>query len=739
MNLRRSFGLKLLLICGAILTALMLGLVLSGVAKFTVATDIEQMLPTKSSGVALFRSVQSTFGGNLQENIAVDAGNYSDPKFQQDLRDTTVALLKIPGIKSVLSPAHALSTTAKLPLKVWNKDRTWGRFIIELDGGLSFADRTALHKKVDQTLTEANSLTFLRSGASYTSYLIAQSISAQLYSLLPTALLLVFLLSLLYFRSLLIALKLVGLVASSTFWGLFPLSLSGIPLGLVSQLAPTALFALSAIFVGSVAWSLVVLPNSSRTAPNQNQNQLNIAAKSVLLCAVVLICGLLTLALIDLLDVRRLAILMIWGTIIAALFAAFITPLVLENSIAVRREQLFRPLRLSESRSLLGLVTFAIVLIGLYFKASEPRLATALDGFIPQNSSGREQLLQSLRIFPSDKVVSIIFERVDGTALNRDDFTIIRRIVARYNQHPDAFDVVSYPDVELFNETRRAEAVAAGGKNPVSALNPASFLSSNGLATRVMLETRLDGQLLLDLQRQLEEMLISQFRLGAKGLSLKEEDLRPRLYPEPPANPIPLDFGTPLEEEAPEQAPPPVSHLTAYVISGNALAVNEYQAIVTAVERSALVMAAAILALVSLVFRSRRASLLALAPVLISLISYFSVLGVAFDEMTVGTVFAGPIVFALVGLFCLATLYLGRSGSLDLPNPATRLRSLFIHTTGFLFLFGIAGMIFGIPPTQGFSGLAVWTSLLNLIGSVILAPFLLAFSADGKQLQPNLS
>ncbi len=533
-----------------------LALCVSLTASLRLVVRPEAFTTNQTADRAILNETERVFGHADIEAIVVDGTNRSDPLVREAMKGLTRELKKAPGVKSIVSPAHAFRDAKWLPVVVWSSDRTAGRILLQVDeSSVSYAETS---DAIDLILTRYPQLNPLRLSAHHLYTEAAHQLSSRITSamLWGGCGLIIGLVALGGLKAGSFHLAALGLTTTAV--GLLPPALLGTPMGILGALSPLLWLLLHAVFIVSLA--------------SDNGTSKTIWASRLLPLLLLLIPALTTWRGESSAEVQSFSQLWILQILAMALPITFV---VLKRTWFTLTPRGTFPLKMSIGRlsplirRLIAAATCSLVLY-LNFADGSVRFEGLVRSVFPETTPG-QQLIRTVRtIFPADKTLSVVLTRTDGNGLDKNDDAFIERIANQLRQHPDVYTVYSPGEIETFQKLDRSARVLAGGQNSFPWLLRSFYRSEDSKTSRLLIETGVDGTPLLRLQRELTDIIRAQLNLGASGLALEKLRPTPPRLSGLPKDQMPADFDATVPEPVVSTPPPAILHLGAYVVSREA-------------------------------------------------------------------------------------------------------------------------------------------------------------------------
>jgi predicted RND superfamily exporter protein len=634
--------------------------------------DTRELYPGESESLTNLQTSERVFGSGLFDAIIVPATE----TLSFDLEELESELSQMEGVVSVVSPLQADESGISRGFQTRSRDGNHVRFLLKIDPDLDSHQRTSLHEKLNELRKQFLQYSPIRSGSFFVSESLSKSIQTETARLVPLAGIVVFLVALVLFRSLRLALG----VLLSPILALASVTLSAgltqSPLGPVSQLAPPFIIVVGSAYAIHITLQIVRCGELPRGV-----------VWAILLAAGTTAIGLTSLVIIGTKGVTQFALLASIGNMLAALYSLVFVPLIVQS-----RQQRILPIRIPPpsvalQRKLFGvlIVSSLVLSTGLY----KLYLDTNPVSFLPKNGSALAQVEEVQRVFPGNRFISLLIHKESSSPYSDEDvknLTWIEELLAEQAEVLSILDPVSALEKRSRLEEMKVEEFSLRSESEF--YRRMNFLvSEDRKLVRFVFEVDVDGQALLGvvarLQHELEKRDKSQ------------------------------DFG-----------------FAAFEI----VMAEQAYSITIGIVQSLCCTLAIVFVVLLLISRSLIVSSIGLIPNIIPLLTVFGLIGWVFGEVSLGAALVASAVLGIAvdNTFHFILLWKEKreqahiTSALSVEQSLSQLIAPFIFTTLILSL-GFIVMIFAkVLPTLQFGLLLSISLWIGLLADITVLPILLS-------------
>ncbi len=494
----RKLHLPLLVCCSAVALAIVLAL--GPIPR--ASGDIRALFPRHSHTLVALGKMEQLFGDSLFDSIIVETKAEPDDALRGKLLDLSDALGSLDGVLRVVSPLEGYSSLG-IPVRVLTPDRSRGRYLVEIDGALHDDQRVKLNVEIDRLMEQFASLNPIRAGAFYASEAATRTIDAENRKWTPISAAVLAAATWFVFGNLAVAARVLLAPVLALVWLFAGLLYLDIPLTPISQLVPPLLLAIGA------SYSVYLAARHLYARTKGGAASLTGATTSVMLAAGTTIVGFISLLAMDTRSVTQFGILMSIGTVLSCAFTLAITPRLmrLPAEKAAKAEERLASFEFDLKPFMNGRWMGLFVGLTLAIGTGLPRmfLDTSPLDFLPPQIPERQNLDRAAGLFPGNNMLALVIAAPGGRSLNETDlsrFADLQREVAQIR------GVVSTTSAADFLElSKRVAALEAEGKGSeageVDPFGPTSITSEGRRATRLFVESDLEGRGLLGVRDQI--------------------------------------------------------------------------------------------------------------------------------------------------------------------------------------------------------------------------------------------
>ena len=496
--------------------------------------DIRALFPHHSPAVAALERMERLFGSSLYDSVIVGVSPTPDDALRERLLNITDALGGLEGVVRVVSPLEGYSFLG-LPVRVLSPDRRYGRFLLEVDGTLQDADRAKLNEAIDELVRGNAVLNPLRAGAFYASEAATRTIDSENRRWTPVSAAVLCVATWLVFGDLTVALRVLVAPVLALVWVFGALLLLDIPLTPISQLVPPLLLAIGA------SYSVYLASRHLYARAKADPTALSGAAASLMLAAGTTVVGFISLLAMNTRAVEQFGIVMSIGTVLACALSLALTPTLMNLS---ERRTLAAERRLARFEFevlplMKGWFMLVFVLTTLLFGTGIPRMTldTSPLDFLPAGIPERENLDRAAALFPGNNMLALVIRPPAQRVLSEQD---LARIALLQREIESLAGVVATTAAADFMAVAKRIAELDGdgsesGVGEVDPFGPPAITLEDRLATRLFVETDLEGRALLALRdkiaatRAVAALIADGFKLEAASRELVMADQSHRL------------------------------------------------------------------------------------------------------------------------------------------------------------------------------------------------------------------
>ncbi len=590
--------------------------------------------------------------------------------------------LDLPGVQQLVLPSADRHDDI---FGLWSRDGSHVRLILKIETALSESQRSALNKNIYKALEEFPELEPLRAGSFVTTQEVASAVEQETQRVIPWIILALFTLLLALLKSLRMTFVVLGSTLLALASTILAFSVLGYLLGPVSQLAPPFLLA-----VGS-SFHLHYVSRLLNTVEEERKAVIRELRAGIALAAGTTACSLLTLIFLDVADVSRFAVLASAGTILAALYALFLQPLLLpERQPGVPRADVISGAYLKLFHP--ATVVLAL-LIAFVFSLGIKNLEVHTDPirFLPEGHVALSQINRSNQLFPGNHFLSVLLlQRNREVGPQQIDF--LHALEQQIVELPGVHQLITPLDFDSKLSQKASLREFLDDFSLSESLIPANFLSADQFDMRLLIETRLEGRDLLNLAGSIREILNSaavdkQYQVGITSLELI------------------------LAEQ------------TAKIVHG--------------LLESLSLTVSVVFILLLLIFKNLKIAIIGLVPNLLPLVSVFGLLGFYSSELDFGSclVASAALGIAVDNTFHFLLCWRKKKMELHSSNAASRstirLTAYPFSITSLSLIGAFSMMILAHSlPVAHFGMLLAVTLLVGLVADLVVLPVLLAFTSD---------
>jgi len=624
---------------------------------------VQALYPRHSETLSNLNLTDKIFGDNLVDVILLPVEDPLSNDSREVLVELEEKLQELIELRSIISPLRAFQSM-KLPVRLVSEDKRWVRFLLEIPANLPDAARITLHQEIERIRPENS----IRSGSFYAGEVATSSLEAETRVRAPACLITIFILLLLWTRNPILAGKillptiLTGVIVAGA------LSLFEFPLGAIAQLVPPLLLAVSTSYSSYIASRII--DSSDQVAPLAG------AGKSLTLATTTTIIGFISLFWMDCQGVDDFAQVMTGGTVISSILTWVIIPRI----ISVPAKTIHSAARINIGRlSLFNsklVIAISLVLLVLSTGLWWLRVDTVPLDFFPDGSLEKNSIVRAEKVFPGSHFLSLGMKF--AAPLDSKHLEEITRLEDKIRKIPGVHHTFAAPAFfELSRDIKKRELDDA---TLTKEFGPPSISSSNGLYSRVMIETDYEGRLLMELAEKVREVMnergafISNTFLASRELVISE--------------------------------------------TSNSLSRGLIESVLSAL----LIVWILTLSLL----RNLKMSLVGLIPTILPVVGVFGALGLFFDSLNLGAAIVAACALGMISDFSFHLLFLWREFGPNGLDKAVKAALLPFLLTGITLVIGFSPTMFSpIGPVRSFGFLLGGSVALGIFLNLRLLPMLL--------------
>ena len=464
------------------------------------SSDVTSLFPKNSASLSAYERTNALYGNYVHDVIAVQTDRHLTSQTRDALYELEEELAQLEGLEEVISPAVAFSKSVQSPFPLRSASGTAARFLLKLDGSLSDQQRATLNSSINTILQHYDVLQPARAGAFFISESVTRVIDRETKERIPTTIAVLLIIASLLLRSVRLAIVMLIAPMLSVLWTVVSASLFGLDLGPISQLAPPFLLA-----VGS-SYSIHVATRLLQCSEFETARTFAEVRFAVCIAAATTVVGIGSLAFLQIRAIFEFSLLASIGIILSACFSLALTPLLIGKR---SRGQVGAGYELGspeKKHKTVALIIAATVLAG--FGVPQIVVHTNPMMFLPDHSWERAQIDAVQKSFPGNRMLSIVFEKKRGE-LTTEDLAFVDSVASQLATNRQIFSIVSDGSFKSLAGLKKEFAVDA------IHYAPTSITTANRNASRIIVETGLEGAPLLELAQELNELV--QARLNASA------------------------------------------------------------------------------------------------------------------------------------------------------------------------------------------------------------------------------
>ncbi|MDD2941479.1 MAG: MMPL family transporter [bacterium] len=525
--IRRALGDPVIIIV-LIISLSLLGLVVSSGRYPTSTGDVSVLFPSFSRTLTSLQKSNALFGKTQVDVVVVrmrsEGEKELDAEKEVDIYTLEEELAGLDGIVSLMSPLQGLAKVPP-PWQLISEDGQWGRFVLEVSGDLSEDEAEKLNHEIDHLLAEYRSLQPLRDGSFFLTQSVTREIEHESKKIIPYSIATLFGVLLLMFRNPVLALISFVTPMVVLAWFHAIIALLKFPLDPVSQLCPPFLLAVSTAYSIHITARLAQ-KGDVKAVPMGEINQ------GLFFAVLTTVVGVLSLVLLDVKGVTDFAVMSGFGIFVAGVICSQLNPALVNIFHVTNQKKSVLPIVLRKvilrGRGAPGVVFSLIGLTMMIFSGvSGVQVHTDPQSFLPRNSHAYRQVMAARQHFAGNLVLGVYFQRKAGVrtkgskdVLHLEDIALIEKVKSELRKLKGVEHTVSAGDfIDLYREMSQIRLDDAESES----WGPGSITNNERTATRIIIDTDLEGRKLLELRNAIKLLLqdeLKQSSLDARIASL---------------------------------------------------------------------------------------------------------------------------------------------------------------------------------------------------------------------------
>lgn len=466
-----------------------------------ISGEVELLFPKHSKTLDWQNQKNNIFGNAYTDTIALDLKNQNvqDNSLIAKLDKLEIALLDLDGVESIIMPPLGAPPNLDL-FGLISNDNESVRLIVKIDGTLEEQHRVTVNENIKAVLLEFTQFNPKRAGTFVTTQEVAKAVASESQRVTPWVITILAITLITLFRDLRIGLFILGLDLLSMATVVLAYSALGFALGPVTQLAMPFLIAIGASF------NVHVVSRYLQSPVNHRRETLSELRMGITLASFTTAGSLLSLYFLDVSGVTRFAVLASSGVILSAVYALTIAPAFLRDLEVTFSSNNEKESKLLRKIGTLQIVWFTIALsMGLALGIGRLEIHTDPLNFLPNRSPVLEDIASVNEIFPGNHFLSLLFLGKEG-ATPLEFPSIFGAVKRDLDELSGVQRVVSPYEVGEFSKSEEA----MGNSNMATQSKPVAMddlLSEDGRNVRLIVETKDEGNALLELSKRVHSVL----------------------------------------------------------------------------------------------------------------------------------------------------------------------------------------------------------------------------------------
>jgi predicted RND superfamily exporter protein len=445
---------------------------------------VELMFPSSSPALQALTTERSVFENPTMDVITLSRGKLDLQEFRDRIYDLEDLLLELNGVESTISPTN--EQVAKVFGLASDKYQN-SRILVKINSELPHSKRVALNAELNSLLAQFRDLKPARAGSLFTSIEVAEGISGEIERLAPFVVTSMILVASAVLRSLWLATALTLISSCSLVCLLLFYSLLDFGLGPISQIGPPFLLAVGGAFHLHVAARLIRVEHSER--PHVRKELTRAIAWAALTTSI----GIISLMTLDMVDIKRFAVLAAIGTWLQALSACYI----LSDDIIPYRPSSYVFKRSRNQELVIALSLILLCCVSLPY-VSKINIDTDPKDFLLEHGSAIKSIELSEQRFPGNHFLTLILHH--ATEKPETYLEEVKRATSLLKKDKNITNIISPLSFQR-------DFVKVPIFGPLRPSTPSTFFSGKLHASRILIETGAEGRELLSLADEIKHTL----------------------------------------------------------------------------------------------------------------------------------------------------------------------------------------------------------------------------------------